>query len=263
MLTATLASMAASVPVRRTGGPVRLPIDRVFSMKGFGTVVTGTLVSGRVAIDQSLVVLPQQRVAKVRGLQVHGRSLGSAEAGSRVALNLGGVEVSDIARGDTLADRDAFEPTRRFDARLDLLPDARPLRQGARVRFHCGTVEVLGRVALAVGPPPGATYARIHLESPAVVTRGDRFILRAYSPLATIGGGVVLDPRPPRVSIRSPGWRRSPAAAGHAHARCPEDVDVALAAVRERSRRRRAGAVGGREPRRPVLRCAPTRRSRG
>jgi selenocysteine-specific elongation factor len=155
-----------------------------------------------VAIDQSLAVLPRRRVVKVRGLQVHGRPQVAAEAGRRVAINLGGVDVSELARGDTLADGDAFEPTRRLDTRLDLLPDARPLRQGARVRFHCGTVEVLGRVGLAE-PQPGAVYARIHLESPAIVTRGDRFILRAYSPLATIGGGVVLDPRPPRASIRS------------------------------------------------------------
>jgi selenocysteine-specific elongation factor len=212
----TLVSLAASVPVRRPGGPTRLPIDRVFSMKGFGTVVTGTLVSGRVETEQGLVVLPQQREAKVRGLQVHGRPQESAEAGRRVAINLGGVEVADVARGDTLADRGAFEPTRRLDARLDLLSDSRPLRQGARVRFHCGTAELLGRVALAERPLPEGpprdgelqpardVYARIHLEAPAVVTRGDRFILRAYSPLATIGGGVALDPHPPRVSIRSP-----------------------------------------------------------
>ncbi len=141
-------------------------------------------------------------MAKVRGLQVHGRAQVAAEAGRRVAINLGGVDVAELARGDTLADRGAFEATRRFDARLDLLAEAPPLRQGARVRFHGGTVELLGRVALSE-PSQGEAYARIHLESPAVVTRGDRFILRAYSPLATIGGGVVLDPRPPRVSIRS------------------------------------------------------------
>jgi len=161
-----------------------------------------------------LAVLPPGRDAKVRGLQVHGRPQRSAEAGQRVAVNLGGVEVSDVVRGHTLADRGAFEPTRRLDVRLALLSDARPLRQGARVRFHCGTAEILGRVALSretqpgdardrTGPGEPAAYARIRLESPAVVTRGDRFILRAYSPLATIGGGVVLDPRPPRVSIRS------------------------------------------------------------
>jgi selenocysteine-specific elongation factor len=216
----TLVSLAASVPVRRPGGPTRLPIDRVFSMKGFGTVVTGTLVSGRVETEQGLVVLPQQREAKVRGLQVHGRPQESAEAGRRVAINLGGVEVADVARGDTLADRGAFEPTRRLDARLDLLSDSRPLRQGARVRFHCGTAELLGRVALAERPLPEGpprdgelqpardVYARIHLEAPAVVTRGDRFILRAYSPLATIGGGVALDPHPPRVSIGFAGSTR-------------------------------------------------------
>ncbi len=183
-------------------------------MKGFGTVVTGTLVSGRMETEQGLVILPEPRDVRVRGLQVHGQPQASAEAGRRVAVNLGGVEVSDVARGHTLVDRDAFEPTRRLDVRLDLLAGARSLRQGARVRFHCGTAELLGRVALA-GPVQesangeeeraalGEIYARMRLEAPAVVTRGDRFILRAYSPPATIGGGVVLDPRPPRVSIRS------------------------------------------------------------
>ncbi len=161
VLKTALVSMAASVPVRRADGPVRLPIDRVFSMKGFGTVVTGTLVSGRLQTEQELVVLPQQRDTRVRGLQVHGRSQASAEAGRRVAVNLGGVDVSDVARGHTLTDRGAFEPTRRLDARLDLLPEARPLRQGARVRFHCGTAELLGRVSLTerpraeTGPEPG------------------------------------------------------------------------------------------------------------
>jgi selenocysteine-specific elongation factor len=215
LLKDTLVTMASAVPARRSAGPARLPIDRVFSMKGFGTVVTGTLVSGRVEAEQVLAVLPPRRDAKVRGLQVHGRPQGAAEAGQRVAVNLGGVDVSDIVRGHTLVERAAFEPTRRLDVRLDLLPGARPLRQGARVRFHCGTAELLGRVALSrepqrdgnpERPAPAdhpAVYARIHLESPAVVTRGDRFILRAYSPLETIGGGVVLDPRPPRVSIRS------------------------------------------------------------
>lgn len=227
VLKEALVSMAASVPVRRVDGPVRLPIDRVFSMKGFGTVVTGTLVSGCLQIEQELVVQPQQRATRVRGLQVHGRSETSAAAGRRVAINLGSVDLNDVARGHTLAERHAFEPTRRLDARLDLLPEARPLRHGARVRFHCGAAELLGRVALAeptrseqdreaassalgvrpaafVALQPRELYARIHLESPAVVTRGDRFIIRAYSPLATIGGGVVLDPRPPRGGIRRP-----------------------------------------------------------
>jgi selenocysteine-specific elongation factor len=205
-LTTALVSMAASLPTRSPDGPVRLPIDRVFSMKGFGTVATGTLVSGSLQIEQELVVLPRPRDVRVRGLQVHGQSETSTAAGKRVAVNLAGVDVSDLARGQTLADRGAFEPTRRLDARLDLLPDVRPLRQGARVRFHNGTAEVLGRLTLGFTPEseplPLELYARIHLESPAVLTRGDRFIIRAYSPVATVGGGVVLDPQPPRGGIR-------------------------------------------------------------
>jgi selenocysteine-specific elongation factor len=213
-LRAALAACAAAVPARRHDGPVRLPIDRVFSMKGFGTVITGTLVSGRLEEEQELVVLPRHQEVKVRGLQVHGRRERSADAGWRVAVNLGGADVADLTRGDTLCTRDAFEPTRRLDAVLDLLKEARPLRHGARVRFHCGTTELLGRVALAT--PEGSAhdpaqaslerdvFARIRLESPAVVTRGDRFIIRAYSPLETVGGGVVLDPHPPRASIRTP-----------------------------------------------------------
>ena len=197
VLTNTLVEMAASVPSRRTDGPVRLPIDRAFSMKGFGTIVTGTLVSGSIAVEGELEMLPERRPTRVRGLQVHGRAERSVEAGHRVAVNVGGVEVSDVIRGHTLAEPNAFEPTRRIDVRLDLLDGVPPLRQGARVRFHSGAAEILGRVT------PAGTYARIHLESPAIVTRGDRFILRSYSPVATIGGGVILDPRPPRVAVRS------------------------------------------------------------
>jgi selenocysteine-specific elongation factor len=196
-LRATLRTLAFSVPARHADGPARMPIDRVFSMRGFGTIVTGTLVSGTVRDEQELVVLPRPRHVKVRGLQVHGRRDSAAEAGRRVALNLGGIEVSEITRGDTLCEPGAFEPTRRIDVALTLLPDVRPLRDGGRVRVHCGTSEILGRVAMA------GRYARVRLESPAVVTRGDRFILRAYSPIVTIGGGIVLDPNPPRVAMRS------------------------------------------------------------
>jgi selenocysteine-specific elongation factor len=213
-LTTALVSMAASLPTRSPDGPVRLPIDRVFSMKGFGTVATGTLVSGCLREHTDLVVLPAGREVKVRGLQVHGRREPFAEAGRRVAVNLAGVDVDDLSRGDTIVDIGAFDPTRRLDAVLELVPGA-VLRHGARVRFHCGTSELLGRVALAGRAPdaplphaePGATpsplYARIRLESAAIVTRGDRFILRAYSPAMTIGGGVVLDPRPAAGPIRS------------------------------------------------------------
>jgi selenocysteine-specific elongation factor len=213
-LRAELQALAARVPPRGAGRPTRLPIDRVFSMKGFGTVVTGTLVSGELAEGQELLALPRYMAVKVRGLQVHGAPTGHAGPGRRVAVNLGGVEVGDLARGDTLTTSGALMPTGRFDAVLELLPGVRPLRHGARIRFHQGTTEVLGRVAVAAirgaeGVPseilPGkSALARIRLEGPAVLTRGDRFILRAYSPPVTIGGGAVLDPHPPRGAIRTP-----------------------------------------------------------
>jgi selenocysteine-specific elongation factor len=214
LLRATLVELAGRSPARPADGPARLPVDRVFSVKGFGTVVTGTLVSGSIRADQELVALPRERRVKVRGIQVHGRGETAADAGRRVAVNLGGAEVSDLKRGDTLCERESFMPTRRLDAVIDLLPDAPPLRHGSRVRFHHGTTELLGRVAIA-GPrgdqggvaqvkPGGSAYARIRLESPAVATRGDRFIIRAYSPSVTIGGGLVLDPSPARSAIRTP-----------------------------------------------------------
>jgi selenocysteine-specific elongation factor len=212
-----LTTAASELPVRRSNGPARLPIDRVFTVKGFGTVVTGTLVSGHINQDDALALLPAQTAVTARGLQVHGRAEGAADAGRRVAVNLGGIELADVRRGDTLCTPQAFQPTRRIDALVDVLDGARGLRHGVRVRFHQGTTEVLGRVAVArrtaedddqVAPgaeiAAGASgYARIRFEAPAVLTRGDRFILRAYSPPVTIGGGVVLDPHPPRSAIRT------------------------------------------------------------
>ncbi len=207
-LSAALQELGAAVHRPPAAGAARMPIDRVFSIKGFGTVVTGTLVSGRLAQDDTLEVLPGGREVKVRGVQVHGERQVAASTGQRVAVNLGGAEVSEIARGETLTAPGAFAPTRLIDASIEVVSGVRPLRHAARVRVHQGTSEVLGRVAL-VGPEAvevaaGETaYVRLRLESPAVVTRGDRFILRAYSPPQTIGGGLVLDPRPPlRARIR-------------------------------------------------------------
>lgn len=221
-LVEALAAAARAVPPRPAAGVFRLPIDRVFSVRGFGTVVTGTVAAGRVRVDDELVLLPSGRRVKVRGLQGHGRALLEAEAGQRAAINLAGVETGEIARGETLTVPGAFEPTRRLDAVVELVPSARPLRHGARVRFHAGTSERLGRVALsrvvagpgvavepaAEIPPGGRAHVRIRLELPAVLTRGDRFILRAYSPPVTVGGGVVLDPHPPRGAIRAEAGRR-------------------------------------------------------
>ena len=213
----TLATLGAAAPMRPSFGPPRLPIDRVFSMHGFGTVVTGSLVAGRLEVDAELMLLPAGRHVKVRGLQVHGTKQREAVAGQRVAANLTGVDAGEILRGETLTVADAVTITRRVDVAIELLPSAPPLRHGARVRFHHGTRELLGRVIVSGGSVVGSGevgHARIRLEAPAVLTRGDRFILRAYSPLVTIGGGSVLDPSPPRKGVRTPDGRARFAAIG-------------------------------------------------
>ena len=203
----SLVAVAAKVHERHPDGASRLPIDRAFTMQGFGTVVTGTLVAGRIHVEDELVLAPGETRVRVRGLQVHGRKQEEASSGQRTAVNVGGVDVASISRGQSLIAPGALTTTRRVDAVLDLLPSARPLKHGARVRFHQGTSEVLGRVSIAGAShvePGGRAMVRIRLESAAAVTRGDRFILRAYSPTVTIGGGEILDPEPPRAGVRSP-----------------------------------------------------------
>ncbi len=207
---AALVAVAGAVTRRRQDGITRLPIDRTFTMQGFGTVVTGTLISGRLRPDDDLVLVPGDRRVRVRGLQVHGRRREQADTGQRTAVNLGAIEVADVERGQTLATPRGLTVTRRADAVVDLLPSAKPLKHGARVHFHQGTTEVLGRVSVAdAGPtdirPGERAPVRIRLETPAPLVRGDRFILRAYSPTTTIGGGQVLDPDPPRAGVRTPG----------------------------------------------------------
>jgi selenocysteine-specific elongation factor len=203
----TLAGLALRTSARRASGSPRLPIDRIFSMRGFGTVVTGTLVAGRVAVDDELILSPTGRTVKVRGMQVHGRAEREALAGQRVAVNLAGAEVGEIARGETLTTAGAVAITRRVDATIELLPSAPPLRHGARVRFHQGTRELHARIALPGAQLDAGTsgFARVHLEAPATLLRGDCFILRASSPVMTIGGGTVLDPLPPRRGVRTAG----------------------------------------------------------
>ncbi len=215
---AALSDAARGARGRSTEGPSRLPIDRVFSVKGFGTVVTGTLVAGRLRVDDELDIEPGGRRVKVRGVQVHGTATGKAVAGQRTAVNLGGVDLAEVTRGQNLVTPGVFETTRRADAVVEGLPGAKPLKHGARVRFHQGTAEVLGRVAL-IGPPPpsedgaprtvpaiepGArAFVRLRLERETVLARGDRYILRAYSPSVTIAGGRILDPAPPTSGVRS------------------------------------------------------------
>ncbi len=203
-----LVELADTIARRPTAHAARLPIDRVFSMQGFGTVVTGTLVGGRIRVEDELAIMPGRARVRVRGIHVHGQRESEAVAGQRTALNLGGVELTDLARGQTLATPGTLTVTRRVDAMVDVLPSAKALRHGSRVRFHQGTSEVLGRLSLVgnlaqIGP--GARSAvRLRLEHPAALTRGDRFIIRAYSPAATVAGGQVIDPDPPRSAVRTP-----------------------------------------------------------
>ncbi|MBC7106335.1 MAG: selenocysteine-specific translation elongation factor [Firmicutes bacterium] len=197
-LVSVLDRLAASVEPRPLGEYVRLPVDRVFTVTGFGTVVTGTLWSGQLALNDAVEVLPARLPTRVRSLQVHGERVPAARAGQRVAVNLAGVEVAQVSRGDVVATPGVLEPTRRLDVRLRLVPGApRRLANRARVRVYLGTAEVLGRVVLLDAeelPPGGEALAQLELERPAVAARGDRFVVRSYSPMQTIGGGVVIDP---------------------------------------------------------------------
>ncbi len=218
-LRTVLAALAERVTQRRPDGAARLPIDRAFIMQGFGAVVTGTLIAGRLRVDDELVLVPGETPVRVRGVQVHGRRCDQAESGQRTAVNLGGVDAAAVTRGQSLVTPGSLTLTRRVDATLDLLPTARVLKHGARVRFHQGTSETLGRVSIAgagrADIQPGArAYVRIRLESPAALTRGDRFIVRAYSPTVTVGGGAVLDPEPPRAGARTAAGERRFAALG-------------------------------------------------
>ncbi|MDD4775664.1 MAG: SelB C-terminal domain-containing protein, partial [Syntrophomonas sp.] len=180
----------------------RLPIDRVFTIAGFGTVVTGTLWSGQIRVGDTMELLPVQKAVKVRTLQVHNEKVGTAYAGQRVAVNLQGIEVSDIKRGYLLAETGFLIPSYRVDTKLRLLEESsRILRNWNRVRFHLGTDEALGRVVLLdrdeLGPGEEA-YAQIVMEKPVVAFKGDPFVVRYYSPVDTIGGGTVIDPNAPK-----------------------------------------------------------------
>src|SRR5579864_4344372 len=194
-----MVQIAQEVPAKDSAALARLPIDRVFSMKGFGTVVTGTLVSGTIRKEEEMQVYPGSRRVRVRGVQVHGAATDHAIAGQRTALNLAGAAVEELARGMTLGPPETFYPTARADVSLSLLKNARPLRDRARVHLHTYTAETIaeviiyGRKQLAPGQDG---YAQLRIAEPMLLLPGDRFILRQFSPVVTIGGGVVLDAAP-------------------------------------------------------------------
>lgn len=193
-----LQTTCEDVQTRDTSGSFRLPVDRIFTLTGFGTVVTGTLVSGTIHVGDPVDILPNGLHSRVRQLQVHGHKMEAASAGTRVAINLAGLDVPDIERGDVCATPDTIKASNAFDLKLSLLDNApKPLKNRSRVRLYIGTAELLGRLTLLDRDElkPGDTgYVQFKSELPAAALRGDRFVLRSYSPMLTVGGGVVLDP---------------------------------------------------------------------
>ncbi|MDA8164300.1 MAG: selenocysteine-specific translation elongation factor [Desulfobacteraceae bacterium] len=183
-------------------GPFRLPVDRVFAMKGFGAVVTGTSMSGRIGVGEEVVVYPKGIAARIRGIQVHGGERKEVEAGNRTAINLQGVEKEAIGRGDVLASPDSLRPSYVLDADfLYLAGNAKPLKNRTRVRVHLGTAEIMGRIALLEQEElePGATAdVQLLLEEPVGTWPGDRYVVRSYSPVYTIGGGGILNGAAPK-----------------------------------------------------------------
>jgi selenocysteine-specific elongation factor len=225
-----LVELAARVEPKTTSAVPRLPVDRAFSIKGFGTVVTGTLVAGEVAVGDEFEVLPAGVRARVRNVQVHGRDTQRAFAGQRTAINLQGLNVDQVERGSLLAPAGRLRATSMIDARLELLPSAaRPLSQRARVRLHHGTAEVMARIVVLQGSgfrvpgaagepgpgnpepgtgssvsiqPGGSAIVQLRLEEPISAIPDDRFIIRSYSPQVTIGGGMIIDALPEKHRIR-------------------------------------------------------------
>ena len=189
---------AAAIPERKNETVTRLPIDRAFTVRGFGAVVTGTLTAGEISEGDEMEILPLARRVRVRGLQTHGKNVKNARAGQRTAVNLGGIEHSEIERGMVLAAKDALRPTQIFDAEIEVLKDARrALKSRQRVRIHIGTVEALARVQvlneLGEIEQGAKDFVQIRLETPVVAIPGERFIIRSYSPQDTIAGGRILD----------------------------------------------------------------------
>lgn len=188
------------IPERDSGNFFRLPVDRVFTMKGFGTVVTGTTISGSVNIGDEVTVYPQEIHSRIRGVQVHNEDAESVSAGLRTAINIQGMEKAQIQRGNILAARDTLKPTYMVDVELDLLSSSpRQLKNRAKARFHSGTAEIISTVVLLdrdVLKQGERCFAQIRLDEPTTLLQGDRFILRSYSPVRTIGGGWVINPLP-------------------------------------------------------------------
>ncbi len=199
-LISTLDHIAIEVEEKSSKGLFRLPIDRVFIMKGFGTVVTGTLISGSISLGENIEILPSYKEGKVRNIHVYNKPVEEARAGQRTALNIQGIEVSEIARGDVIARPKTFIPTQLIDAYLEYLPSAtRPLKDRSTMRFHVGsslaTVSIMMLDRDKLEPGEGG-FVQLKVDRPVVVAHHDRFVIRGSSIIQTIGGGIVLDPHP-------------------------------------------------------------------
>jgi selenocysteine-specific elongation factor len=210
-LKAVLRDLAPDVPARPLRGVMRLPVDRSFSIKGFGSVVTGTLIAGTIHEGDEVAVLPQGTTARVRGLEVFNQATSTAHPGQRTAVNLQGVEAGAVERGNLLTVPGVLGPSHLLDVELEVLRGAgAALRDLSRVRFHHGTLEAMARVKLLEGeaiPPGGRAFAQLRLETPVAALPGDRLILRRYSPPVTIGGGTILHNRPSKLRRASSGSR--------------------------------------------------------
>jgi selenocysteine-specific elongation factor len=201
LMKSKIKEVALKTSQKPEAGLFRLPVDRVFTLRGFGTVVTGTTVSGSISTDESVEVLPIGISSKVRGLHSHGEAIKRIYAGQRAALNLQGIEKDDLRRGDTLVSPGRFSPTSSIDAKIQLLDQAPQLKSRQLVHFHLGTSETIARVILyereRLGPGERC-YCQFRLDNPVVAQAEDRYVIRRFSPLETVGGGEVLDPSPLR-----------------------------------------------------------------
>ncbi|MBL7190914.1 selenocysteine-specific translation elongation factor [bacterium] len=185
----------AGLPLRLSRPEFRMPVDRSFTIKGFGAVAAGTIISGAVNVKDKIILYPAEKEMKIRGIQIQGRTVERAETGARAALNLPGLEKSEIRRGDILAQPGLLDVSDKFDCRIALLSAAQSIKHRQRLRFHIGTAEIIGRILLLednILEPGNETYAQLELEQRTAALRGDRFVFRTYSPQVTIGGGVIL-----------------------------------------------------------------------
>src|SRR3982075_1998427 len=206
-LRGVIQELLAKERMRPNAAPPRLPIDRVFTVAGFGTVVTGTLIDGELHLGQELEVQPGGMKARVRGLQSHRKKLETIPAGTRTAVNLSGLAVEDLRRGQVLGAPGTLKSTRALDARLRLIGDARPLRHNAELSFHTGAAETLGKLSLLDRDelqPGDEAWVQIRLQDPVAQARSDLFILHLPSPSMTVGGGTVVEPDARRHRRRQP-----------------------------------------------------------